>query len=954
MSPRARTGRVLLLHRSLRWGWRVAGAALAALLLLGGYLWLTTGLPTPERLRGRAALGNTRILDRRGRLLYELPDPLSGRQRPVAIDEIPLALRQATIAVEDASFYQNPGVDLRGILRAAWTDLHSGSLAAGGSTITQQLARGFLLDPRLARQRTFERKLREAVLALKLTASYPKDEILALYLNQTYYGGLAYGVEAAARHYFGKPARDLDLAECALLAGLPQAPSRYDPLADPAAALARQADVLDAMVRTGAITRAQADAAKAEPLQFTTETTEITEMAGNSSRSSVVSAISVVNPNRMRAPHFVHYVLDLLDAQLGPDVVARGGLTVTTTLDADLQDAAQASLRRQVDLLATPRGGAPDHRVHNGAVVVLDPSDGAILTMVGSPNFDDASIQGQVNGALALRQPGSAIKPLTYAAALERGWTPATTILDVPSTFQTREGRPYAPQNYDRAFHGPLALREALATSSNVAAVRVLDTIGVPALLDMAGRLGITSLGDAGSAGRYGLALTLGGGEVTPLELTAAYGAFANGGRRVTPYAIIGVRGQGSGVRESFPNPQHPIPDPSPTGARGQGSAIDEAFPDPRPPIPDPSPGLSPQVAYLITDILSDRYARMRAFGAQSALDVDRPAAAKTGTTSDWRDNWTVGYTPDRVVGVWVGNADGRPMEAISGVSGAGPVWHEVMLAAHRGLPPRTFPRPGGIVELAICAEGGLLPSPSCPATRRERFVAGSEPVQPDTTHVAVAVDAALGCRAPAGYPPGRVETRVFRMLPPEAEAWVVAAGLPRVPRNVCPPLVTTDDRPPTTNDQRPTTDHRRPTTNDQRPTTNDQRPTTDDVRQLAGDDLSPCHPSAALRASLVTLSSCQGAAAPAIVTPAPGAVFAISPGVPRERQRIALQARAGADVAKLMIYVDGQPLAALDGPPYRAFWSLAPGTHRAAVAATDEQGKVWRSEEVEFVVEGT
>ena len=265
------------------------------------------------------------------------------------------------------------------------------------------------------------------------------------------------------------------------------------------------------------ISAAQAAAAKSEPLQF------------------------AADDQRMRAPHFVQYVLGLLDAQLGPEVVARGGLTVTTTLDVDLQDAAQELLRRQVALLATPRDGGPDHRVRNGAVVVLDPSSGAILTMVGSPNFDDAASQGQVNAALARRQPGSAIKPLTYAAALERGWTPASTILDIPTTFQTREGRPYAPQNYDRAYHGPLALREALATSSNVAAVRVLDSIGIPALLDMAKRLGITTLGDAGSSGRYGLSLTLGGGEVTPLELTAAFGAFANGGRRVTPFAIVSI-----------------------------------------------------------------------------------------------------------------------------------------------------------------------------------------------------------------------------------------------------------------------------------------------------------------------------------------------------------------------------------------------------------------------------
>jgi 1A family penicillin-binding protein len=880
----------------LRWAARVAGAGVVVLLCIGGYFWFSTDLPTPEHLRARAALGSTRILDRRGRLLYELPDPLSGRQRPIPLRDIPLALQQATIAVEDAGFYQNPGLDMRGILRAAWTDLRSGSIVAGGSTITQQLARGFLLDPELARQRTVERKLREAVLALKLTARYPKDEILALYLNQTYYGGMSYGVEAAARHFFGKPARDLDLAESALLAGLPQAPSHYDPFANRADALARQAAVLDAMARAGYITPEQAGRAKAEPLQFATETTEESNVR---TASSAVSVSSVAQSGRMRAPHFVQYVLAQLESRLGQDMVARGGLTVTTTLDIDLQDTAQELLHRQVALLSTPRDGGPDHRVRNGAVVVLDPSSGAILTMVGSPNYDDAASQGQVNAALARRQPGSAIKPLTYAAALERGWTPATTILDIPTTFQTREGRQYAPQNYDRSYHGPLALREALATSSNVAAVRVLDSIGIPALLDMARRLGISTLGDAG-AGRYGLSLTLGGGEVTPLELTAAYGALANGGRRVEPYSIVSITdAQGFSLLDE----RRKTKDES--SAMLDGSNVPSSFV--LRPWSEQQQVLSPQVAYLITDILSDRYARMRAFGAQSVLDIDRPAAAKTGTTSDWRDNWTIGYTPDRVVGVWVGNADGQPMEAIGGVSGAGPLWHDVMLAAHRGLPPRPFARPEGIVELTICAEGGLLPSPSCPATRRERFLAGSEPRQPDASHVAVKIDPRLGCRAPAGYPADRVVTRVFRILPPEAEGWVVAAGLPRAPRSVCP---------------------------------------FEGAMGRGGDGAtmftpSPAHP--------VTRSP-----APALLTPVPGAVFAISPGVPRERQQIEVIARAGSEAAKLTLLVDDQPLAVFDGPPYRAFWQLVPGVHRARAEATDARGKVWRSETVEFVVEET
>ncbi len=839
-----------------RRGWQALGGCACAVALLGLWLWQTTPLPDLAHLRARAALGNTRILDRNGTLLYAQPDPLSGRQRPVPLAAIAPTLRQATVAIEDASFYQNPGLEPRGILRAAWSNLRSGAVVAGGSTITQQLARTFLLDPALAQTQSLERKLREAVLALKLTASLPKDEILALYLNQVYYGGLSYGVEAAARTYFAKPVRDLDLAEAALLAGLPQAPAHYDPFAHPEAAAARQAQVLEAMVRAAIITPAEADRAKAEVLQ----------LAGT--------------PAPPRAPHFVTYILDELTAQFGPDAVLRGGLTITTTLDASLQDEAQNTLRRQLANLAAPQDGGPGHAVRGGAVVVLDPHDGAILTMVGSPDFADRAAQGQVNAALALRQPGSAIKPLTYAAALEQGWTPATVLLDVPTAFPTHDGRPYSPENYDRIFHGPLSLREALATSSNVAAVRTLAHIGVPALLELAGRLGISALNQ--DASRYGLALTLGSGEVSPLELTAAFAAFANGGSRVTPYAVVAVAG----------------PD---------GRTIDPGALGPQPLVP----ALSPQVAYLISDILADPYARIRAFGAGSPLEVDRPAAAKTGTTSDWRDNWTMGYTPDRAVGVWVGNPDGRPMRGVSGISGAGPVWHDVMLAAHRGLAPRPFVRPPGVVEQAVCADSGLLPAPACPATRLERFIVGTAPRQADNTHIAVRVDRALGCRAPAGYPPERTATRLFALLPPEAGPWAAANGVATPPRAVCP-TATLTPLPPLPQGARGSSD--------------------------TAITLTPPFPA-------------QGESQPAIVTPGAGAIFRLSPGVPAERQQVALEARAGTTPADVTIYMDGAAVASFADSPYRAFWQLRPGAHRVWAEARDQQGKVWQSKTVLFEV---
>lgn len=829
------------LRRTLRWLRRGLAAGLLLALLVGAYFWISTPLPGASQLRDQAAPGNTRILDRNGRLLYAIPDPFDSYQKPVALETIPLSLRQATIAVEDRSFYTNRGVDPRGIARAVRANLSSGEVVAGGSTITQQLARNFLLDPDLAQQRSFERKLRESVLALKLTTTYSKDEILALYLNQTFYGGMSYGVEAAAQHFFGKPVRDLDLAESALLAGLPQAPSAYNPFSNPAAALSRQAEVLEAMVQAGYLTPQQAAVARAETLQFAT----------------------VATP--MRAPHFVGYVLDQLTPVLGAETVMRGGLTITTTLDADLQAAAEQILQEQIDQLSTPRNGGPDHQVRNGAIVVLDPRSGAILTMVGSPDFANTAIQGQVNAAIAHRQPGSAIKPLTYAAALERDWTPASTIYDVPATFSGRGGPPYSPENYDHAYHGPLSLREALATSSNVAAVKVLSAIGVPALLEMSSRLGITTLGS--DSGRYGLALTLGGGEVTLLELAGAYAAFANQGQRYQPSAVLAI-----------------------TDAHGQAVALETLAPAP------PEAALSPQVAYLISDMLSDRYARSRAYGQLSPLDVDRPAAVKTGTTSDWRDNWTIGYSPDRVVGVWVGNADGQPMEAISGVTGAGPVWHEVMLAAHRGLPARDFARPASIIELSVCADGGLLPSASCPATRIERFVAGTEPTQPNDLHQQIRIDLLLQCRVGPGSSWEGSVVRTYRRLPAEAEAWARSHGLPQPPKAICPDV------------------------------------------------------SGATPAGRPDLPSAQPAR-PALVAPADGSIFAISPGVPIERQQIIIQAQAGSDVESLTIFLDDVALATFTQAPYQVFWQLTPGDHRVYVVATNRQQQTWKSAETHVLV---
>lgn len=650
--------------RKRRWLRRIALLCGAMLLgLVAAIVALIAIYPLPGNLNAYVPEPSTRIYDRYERLLYEIVGP-GGRRATVPLAGIPLALRQATIAAEDDTFYHNPGIDPLAILRSAWLDIRSGQPEYGGSTITQQLVRNILIPPAERDAKALDRKLREAALAIQLNARMSKDQILALYLNNIYYGNLSYGVQAAAEAYFGRPVADLDLAQCALLAGIPQGPSLYDPLSDPGPALARRREVLHLMRRDGYITAQQEQLANAEPLDLAAPGTGI------------------------RAPHFVLYVTSLLEKAYGRNALEEGGLQVTTTLDLNLQQAAQAAVRQHVAQLAK------DHNVHDGALVAMDPATGQILAMVGSANYADRKIDGAVNVALAPRQPGSAIKPFTYAAAFARDYTPATVVDDAPTAFPTRQGVPYLPQNYDLQFHGPVTLRTALANSYNIPAVKVLDHVGIPAMLAVAHAAGITTMNDVD---RYGLSLTLGGGEVRLLDLTDAYATFDTGGVHHDPVAILKV-----------------------TDARGR---VLQAW--------QPTPGrraVSPQVSYLITSILSDNNARLPEFGQDSPLLLDRPAAAKTGTTTDFHDNWTVGYTPDLVAGVWVGNADNTAMRDVSGIAGAAPIWHDFMETALRNLPPRPFAQPPGIVHEAICPGTGLPPDAQCPDRFDEVFIAGTQP----------------------------------------------------------------------------------------------------------------------------------------------------------------------------------------------------------------------------------
>ncbi|RPI30954.1 MAG: penicillin-binding protein, partial [Chloroflexota bacterium] len=451
-------------------------AALASVVGLG--IWLFADLPSLDALSAGLLTPSVRITDRNGTLLYEMISPTGGRHAPVAIESIPLALQQATISTEDASFYQNPGVDVGGIVRAFWINLRGGETLSGGSTITQQIARNTLMQPEERNERTLRRKLRESWLAWRLSRRYTKDEILGLYLNQSYYGGLAYGVEAAAQTYFGKPVSELDLAESALLAGLTQAPGLYNPFSDFEAAKERQLVVLGLMEKHHFISAEQRQLAAAEKL------------------------VLASTPYPIEAPHFVLWVAGQLEEILPPEALHGSqnpggyGLVVRTTLDLSWQRRAEDIACRQIETLNIPPAGGEGHNVHNAALVALDPNSGEILAMLGSADYFDPDISGAVNMALAPRQPGSALKPVIYAAALDPNqpvpWTPATMLLDVRTSFATHEGQPYVPANYDLQEHGPVLVREALASSLNIPAVIALDHVGLEQAIGLSADLGIT------------------------------------------------------------------------------------------------------------------------------------------------------------------------------------------------------------------------------------------------------------------------------------------------------------------------------------------------------------------------------------------------------------------------------------------------------------------------------
>lgn len=633
----------------------------------GVYYFVFEDLPSPKDLVEKKQILTTRILDRNGETLYRIYE--DENRTLIPLSDIPQHVIDATIAIEDQNYYDHWGFSVRGITRALIAN-SKGESVQGGSTITQQLVKNRLLT----NEKTIRRKLREILLSVLVEGLYTKDEILEMYLNQVAYGGSTYGIEEAAQRYFGKSARDLTLAEGTMLAGLPQAPSIYSPFGSyPELAYRRQEEVLRRMVEDDYITADQATQASHEVLAYRANTIDI------------------------KAPHFVMYVRQILAEIYGEEIVNQGGLEVTTTLDLALQDQTQNVVTTEINNLQRLR-------INNGAALVTNPRTGEVLAMVGSKDYFDFQRDGQVNVTLRARQPGSSIKPLTYAMALERGRTPASIIEDTPVTFNILGSPPYSPKNYDGRFHGKVTLKQALASSYNIPAVKLLNEVGINNLIDKGEQMGISTWGDRS---RFGLSLTLGGGEVLMTDMAQVYGTFANQGYTVDLNPILEVK-----------NAEGKVLYRNTCVLEGRDCRQTKT--------------LDPRVAYQVSEILSDNNARTPAFGANSVLHIPgQQVAVKTGTTNNLKDNWTIGYTSDRVVAVWVGNNDGQPMSYVaSGITGASPIWNDIMEMLLDKNNPHAFARPDGFVKVAVCSVTGTLPCRGCPAVREEYFLPGTEPKQ--------------------------------------------------------------------------------------------------------------------------------------------------------------------------------------------------------------------------------
>jgi penicillin-binding protein 1C len=786
---------------SRHWRWLASASALLAALCA----WVAFG-PFPDELLARDNFTSTRIVDRHGQPLREALGSQEGRARWTELDDISPHMLAATVHAEDRRFWSHGGVDMRAVGRAAWQNLTHLDVVSGASTLTQQVVK--MLGGG-SRARTVPNKLTEAVWAVRLERKHSKRRILEEYLNRAPYGNQLFGVSAAARMYFDKPPSQLTLAEATLLAGIPRAPSVNNPYADRERSEDVQRRVLDLMLEREAIDQEAYERALSERLRI------------------------VSRRGRVLAAHFTDHVLDELGDELRPQ-------RVQTTLDLGVQQLASEVVDTELDRLE-------DHDVGQAAVVVLDTQTSEVLAWVGSRGYFEQESEGANDGVLSLRQPGSALKPFVYGLYIDDGGEASDVLPDFPTQFEDDDGV-YIPRNFGGRYHGPVSVREALASSLNIPAVVVAERLGVGRVQKTLRALGMQSL-DA-EASHYGLGIALGNGEVRLLDLAGAY-------------ATLGRLGQHRRVR-IFGDASNPVAD---------------------------TRLLSAQAAHIILDILTDDDARARGFGRYSALHLPYRVAAKTGTSTDFRDNWAVGMTPEFTVAVWAGNFDGSPMQGTSGVTGAAPIMRHIM----QGLYPDAanpadvdwFEQPRGIAERPVCTLSGQPPGEACPSTRLELTVArDGTPTHDDicTVHRTVPIDIRNGLRAGPDCADRFVEQHHFLDVPDAWTEWALKRGHPLMPADYSPHCPA---------DGAPSADAAEPST-------------------------------------------------PRITHPVDGDRYVLDPSLPASEQAIALRARlrAAAPDETLTWFVDGEPIAEVRAP-FEVFWELEPGRHQIGVGREAVEARV-------------
>lgn len=668
-------------------------------IVIGLFGWYAKDLPTPNKINSRFAAQTTQIFDRNGKLLYEM----HGDKNRILVEfnDIPDNVKNATVAIEDKNFYRHGGFSGIRIIGAAFYNvLSGGKTVQGGSTITQQFVKNAILSP----EQTFSRKIKEVILSIEIEQMYKKDDILKMYLNEIPYGSNAYGVKVAAKTYFGKELKDLTLEESAVLAALPQAPTYFSPYGNNKEALLNRKDlVLDLMVEQGYIKKEEAEAAKTKPIVFS-----------NNPYGSIT------------APHFVMYVREKLVEKYGEKMANEGGLKVYTTLDIDKQVAAEKAI---TDNTAKFTG----YGASNAALVSTDPKTGQILAMVGSRDFFNQEIDGNVNVTTMARQPGSSFKPYAYATAWKKdAWGPGSTLYD----FKTDFGGGYIPSNYDGRDHGVQSMRTALDGSLNIPAVKTLYIAGLNETLKTAHDMGITDLNDPS---QYGLSLVLGAGEVKPIDHASAFGVFGNGGVKQEQSWFVKIED-------------------------GKGKTLDEFKQLPGKQV------LDPQIAYLMSNVLSDNNARAYIFGSRNSLTLaDRPVAVKTGTTNDYKDAWTVGYTPQISTAVWVGNNDGKLMKkSADGSIVAAPIWQQYMIAATKNMPKEEFKKPAGIKTVTIDAITGRKVTAGTKQSRTDIFPSWYKVPEVFGQAQEVKIDKLSGKLATDKCPPEAIETKIFSPITAE------------------------------------------------------------------------------------------------------------------------------------------------------------------------------------------